>query len=1020
MNPAVRRWGFLVTTVVALGLLAAGSRHWIRVRESRFAAALQDARTAMAENRLAVARKTLLELATAWPGRGEVLVLLGQCEEAMGRPARAVEVWGKVPTADPAYFQAAESRAILLTNLGRYDPAERLLRDCLARVEVDSPAAFPLLRALARVLRLQGRFDEVGDVLRASWLTAPDRASVLEELWQVDTEPVPLDGWKLFLDQADDADDRVWLGRARHALQAGRLDEARALLNRCLQRRNDDAAVWRARLDLALAADDPDWFWESAARLAAAAVRPEELATLRAWLAERGGDRETRQRAWQALLEVRPASTQALERLAVFAREAGAEPEADRLLRRKAEIDRAKDAIDKLGKRALRFRPFASELAQHCAVLGREFDSHAWSLLDREDRAGASDSPTEARAPEPARAANSLNWCTEQAWHAFLRIVAAGTGQLAKAQADSLASRLADLRGTLTAATRDVAAVASMSSPPGQPWFEDQADSAGLRFVFDNGKTPLFLLPETLSGGVALIDYDSDGWLDVYCVQGGAFEIAPPKLESGSPPPIHPSPAGDRLFRNRGDGTFEDATAAAGVDCLTWGRGYGMGLAVGDYDNDGDADLFITRLHSYQLLHNRGDGTFEDATDAAGLGGRQQNPTSAAFADLDADGDLDLYVCHYMTWDPANPKTCRNEQWGQYYCDPAHYESAADRIFRNDGGRFVDVTETAGFTDADGRGLGVVAADLDDDNRIDLYVANDGTANFLFLNQGNFRFEDVALSAGVAGNSDGGFQAGMGVAAADLDGDGRLDLLVTNLYLEGASLFRNLGGGTFADCSRSSGLFQQTRLSLGFGIAVLDARNDGLADVVIANGHVNDFRPLYPFQMTPQLLEGTASGRLVEVSQRAGEPWRIPRLGRGLAAGDLDNDGRIDVLIVHQNEPLAYLRNRTEKPGHFITLRLEGTRSNRDGVGARVTISSGGRRQTAQRVGGGSYLSAGDPRLHFGLGDADRIDWVEVRWPSGRIDRWEGFSADTGFRLREAEAAPLPLIGFHPNSASQP
>jgi hypothetical protein len=496
-----------------------------------------------------------------------------------------------------------------------------------------------------------------------------------------------------------------------------------------------------------------------------------------------------------------------------------------------------------------------------------------------------------------------------------------------------------------------------------------------------------------MSGGVGLLDYDGDGRLDVYCVQGG---------------PVVPQPgrpyAGDRLFRNRGDGTFEDVSERAGIAAMR--RGYGHGVAVGDVDNDGHPDVFVTRLGSYALYRNRGDGTFEDLTEAAGLGGDRGWPTSAAFADLDGDGDLDLYICHYVRWSSGHPARCHDAETGRpTYCQPRVFEAEPDRLFRNDGGRFVDVTAEAGIVDREGRGLGVVAVDLDGDARVDLFVANDTTANLAFFNQGGLRFREAGLESGLAANAAGGFLAGMGVACGDADGDGRPDLAVTNFYDESTTLYRNLGDGFFADASAASGTAAPSRYLLGFGISFLDYDNDGHLDLATANGHVNDSRPLFPYAMPALLLAGGKSGRFVVVSAAAGPPLTTPRVGRGLAAGDLDNDGSEDLLIVAQGEPLAYLHNRTTG-GHFLALRLEGTRSARDAVGARVIVTSAGRQQSAWRFGGGSYLSASDQRLHFGLGSHDRAESVDVYWPSGRTDHYKNLEADAGYLLREGLAMP--------------
>jgi hypothetical protein len=337
-----------------------------------------------------------------------------------------------------------------------------------------------------------------------------------------------------------------------------------------------------------------------------------------------------------------------------------------------------------------------------------------------------------------------------------------------------------------------------------------------------------------MSGGVGLLDYDGDGWLDVFFVQGGPFPPAP-----GS------ALGGDRLFRNRRDGTFEDASAASGIAAFR--RGYGHGVAVGDVDNDGRPDLFVTRWRSYALYHNLGGGRFEDATESSGLGGERGWPTSAAFADLDGDGDLDLYVCHYLAWDAEHPRTCKNPYGpGLIACEPSAFAAEPDRVFRNDGGRFVDVTAEAGIVDEDGRGLGVVAADLDDDGKVDLLVANDTTANYLFRNLGGFRFEEVGHAAGVSAGANGGYQAGMGIACGDLDGDGRIDLAVTNYFGESTTFFANLGGGLFCVRTAAVGLAAPSRALLGFGAAFVDVDDDGRLDLMTANGHVSDLRPVYP------------------------------------------------------------------------------------------------------------------------------------------------------------------------------
>ena len=325
------------------------------------------------------------------------------------------------------------------------------------------------------------------------------------------------------------------------------------------------------------------------------------------------------------------------------------------------------------------------------------------------------------------------------------------------------------------------------------PVFTDDAEQSGIAFIFDNGRSELLQIPETMSGGVASFDFDGDGRLDIYAVQGGPF-----------PPRDYP-PFGDRLFRNRGDGQFEDVTSASGLATLP--GGYGHGVAVGDYDNDGRPDLFITRWRTYALYHNVGHGRFEDVTVTAGLSGARDWPTSAAWADLDNDGDLDLYVCHYLQYDPATSVPCvRPGSAERVYCGPRAFPALPDHLFRNDHGRFVDVTAEAGIVDTNGRGLGVVAADLDEDGKTDLFVANDSSANYFFRNLGGLRFAEEGLASGLATSATGGYLAGMGVACGDYDGDGRLDVAVTNFFGESTTLYHNHGRGLFSDRSDAAGL----------------------------------------------------------------------------------------------------------------------------------------------------------------------------------------------------------------------
>jgi tetratricopeptide (TPR) repeat protein len=913
------------------------------------------------------ALERLFRVKAAYPGQAEVLFRIGLCEEGRGRSEEAIDAWHSVPPHSAFGPAAAAKIAMAFVNQGRFTQAEAALDRARG-----GPPSVEFDRALALLLRRQGRLDEARVCVRESWGRAPDPGTILWQLWMHDKAPYPVETWQASLDQADQDDDRVWLARARIGILTGQLDTANRWIESCLKRRPDDQAVWRARLDWAREAKVPAAAWTAAEHLHARGFSRVDVLSIRAWFAARRGDADAERKALEELVACHADDTEAWEQLAALAVASGQRAEAERLHRERGQIDDVQDRVRKILLPGGDLAPHAEELARLTRILGRLAESRGWEIIHER---------------KSSRGPIGVN------------IIHAGDAESPPpdARTDD-ATRLADLLADLRPAASGGTSAQSKEGGAVKPEFVDDAEPAHLAtFTYDNGQTPLHQLPETMSGGGALIDFDMDGWLDFYAVQGGLFDAGPS------------SPIGDHLFRNNRDGTFTDVTERSGI--ARFKGGYGLGVTVGDYDNDGDADVFVSRLRTYNLFRNKGDGTFEDVTESSGLAGTRDNPTSAAFVDLDNDGDLDLYVCHYMLYDPANPRVCRDPKGGYFYCDPSKVDPAPDHVFRNDRGRFVDVTAEAGFTDPGGRGLGVIAADVDNDHKIDLFVANDGTANYLFHNLGGFKFEEVGRDSGVAANATGTYQAGMGVACADLDGDGLPEVMVTNFYGEGATLYQNLGNLLFTDRSLASGLGVSTRYRLGFGMAAFDFDNDSRSDVMIVNGHVNDSRPGFPYQMAAQLFANDGRGKLIDVSKDAGKPWEVLRLGRGLAVGDVDNDGRVDAIVVAQNDPLAYFHNRT-RGGHFVVLRLVGTKSNRDAIGAVVTIKAGGRTQVLPRFGGGSYQSAGDLRIHAGLGSATRVESIEVLWPSGQTGSYRDLTADTGYLLREGATAPEPLAGY--------
>ena len=526
--------------------------------------------------------------------------------------------------------------------------------------------------------------------------------------------------------------------------------------------------------------------------------------------------------------------------------------------------------------------------------------------------------------------------------------------------------------------------------------FEDIAQKAGLKFELHNGAAGEFHQPELMLGGVAALDYNNDGCMDIFFTNGAAM----PSLKKTGPQYFN------RLFRNNCDGTFTDVTEKAGVA----GEGYSMGVAVGDYDNDGYPDIFVTGVNRNILYHNRGNGTFEDVTEKAHLGGVDPRygklwSVSAAWVDVDNDGWLDLVVTNYVQWDPQLEPRCGGPQ-NPSYCHPDAYHDTPNQLFRNNhDGTFTDITESSGLRAHLGKGMGVAIADYDGDGLTDIFVANDSVPNFLFHNLGHGKFEEVALLAGVALNEDGRPVAGMGADFRDFDNDGRPDLIFTAMINDTYPLFRNTGKSPmFEDVTASSGLATATRTLTGWGIGLYDFDNDGFKDAFTANAHfpaLDRFLGREP-ALPNSLFRNQGNGRFEDVSKTAGADFQLAGQYRGVAFADFDNDGRLDAVVANVNGSARLFHNVTSNPGHWLALKLTGTRSNRDGIGAKVvvTLLSGHQlyNHCSTSVG---YASSSEPLVRFGLGKESGVKLIEIHWPSGQVQELHDIKTDQVIKARE-------------------
>jgi len=545
---------------------------------------------------------------------------------------------------------------------------------------------------------------------------------------------------------------------------------------------------------------------------------------------------------------------------------------------------------------------------------------------------------------------------------------------------------------TLSSGLAAVVASRIVASPPSNLGFRltDVTAAAGIQFQHNSGAYGGKLLPETLGSGCAFLDYDADGWQDILLINGMDW-------------PGHKRRRSTlRLYRNNRNGAFTDVTKSAGLDIEM----YGMGVAVGDYNNDGFPDIFISCVGQSRLFHNTGKGTFVDATRSSGLFGRQGLSTSALWFDYDRDGYLDLFVCNYVRWSPEHDVFCSLDGTHKSYCTPEAYRGDTCWLFHNRGnGTFEDVTATSGVFDSSSKSLGVAMLDYDQDGWPDLLVANDTQPNKLYRNLHNGKFKDVAVEAGLAFSTEGKARAGMGVDVGDFDNSGQPGIAITNFDNEMIGLYHSVKAGVYDDVATAAGIGGASKSTLGFGCIFLDVDLDGALDLAVANGHIDEtvrnIRGNVGYAQPPQLFLNQGSGRFREVAAEVGGEFEKPRVGRGLAYADFDRDGGLDILLTTNNGPAALFRNEQLAGNRSVRFELQGTQSNRDAIGASVQIFAGDLHQSRLVRGGSSYLSQSELPLTFGLAKRDRIDRVVIQWPSGRTEEYKNLKTTKAYKCLE-------------------
>ncbi len=970
-------------SATCLVLLVIGSFVLWRIHAGRPAnvVLLRQALAAMDTQDLAQAARLLDEVLKREPSNRQALLFRGQVYRDLGESARAARTWESISDEFPREAAVARQfEGMLAYSAFRARQAEPLF---LRAKELDPAYLLPRER-LYHLYKLQMRDAdlrrELFEIRELRPLTLEELSRTVGNMGKIHPAPIRISDLENLI--ANDAGDIYSIvALAECYLSESRFSDAVELLERSLKHNPDEPSLRGLLAEALLKLNEGD-----RAALLLEGAPPVAASAVWLWRAHADyrmsiGECEAAARYFERALELDPDHIATTYNYGMALERSAQHDSAAKVLERAQMMDQIARQVPRVRSNSPRATdvlfPILVEIGRLLVDLGRATEAIAWLEQALEWR------------PNDAEAREAYALARQKAPHEtplFKRAADANAEGGGHDKDDGVR-----LQNIPKPDRRNQAAVAKVDQQVLERLrLADRHGEANLEFQYDNGdRGSKYLLVEAIGGGVAAFDFDADGWPDLFFPQGCPLPV----------PSERDARWRDRLFRNE-RGTFRDVSEMTGIDDTL----YGQGCSAGDFDNDGFADLAVANLGPSALYHNNGDGTFRDVTREAGITGEHWN-TSLAFADLDRDGCLDLYIVTYVL-EPF--RVCGVPPDHVIRCSPLNSLGEQDVLYRSLGdGTFEDISASAGILAPDGKGLGIVVGDLDDDGWLDIYIANDSAPNFLFHNETGdvgqpLRFVECAMAAGAAVNGDGHAQSGMGAACGDFDGDLRLDLVTTNFYLERTTLYQNQGSLLFMDVSRAARLDELTRLVLGWGVQPIDIDLNGHLDMFIANGHIdkNTGRG-EPWKMRPQLLYNSGKAVFSDASRACGEYFDGEYLGRGAARLDWDRDGLPDLVVVHTDRPVALLRNETRDPGHRLVLSLHGVESNRDAIGARITVTSGGTARLHEITGGDGYLTSNERRAIIGLGSASTVERLEIRWPSGRIDHWTDIPADAEFMVIE-------------------